>query len=55
LEEPGLDRKMIVKCIFTEVGWGMDWIDLARGRDMWQDFVNAVMNFVVPSNGGEIS
>ena len=27
---------------------GMDWIDLARKRDMWWVLVNAVMNLRVP-------
>ena len=27
---------------------GMDWIELAQGRDRWQTLVKAVMNFRVP-------
>ena len=33
-----------------EVGWGMDWIDLADDRDRWRAVVNAVMNLQVPLN-----
>ena len=32
-----------------EVGrGGMDWIDLAQGKDGWRALGNAVMNFWVP-------
>jgi hypothetical protein len=31
-----------------EVGWGMDWIDLAQDRDRLCALVNAVMNLRVP-------
>ena len=31
-----------------EVGWeGVDWIDLAQGRDRWRALVSAVMNLRV--------
>jgi hypothetical protein len=31
-----------------EVGWSMDWIDLAQDRGRWRVLVNAVMNLQVP-------
>jgi hypothetical protein len=31
-----------------EVGWGMEWIDLAQDKDRWHELVNAVMNIRVP-------
>jgi hypothetical protein len=31
-----------------EVGWGMDWIELAQNRDRWWALVNVVMNLWVP-------
>jgi hypothetical protein len=49
LEDPGIDGRIILKWIFRKwVGGGMDWIDLAKYRDRWQDLVNAVMNLQVP-------
>jgi hypothetical protein len=27
-----------------EVGWGMDWIEMAQNTDRWRDLVNAVTN-----------
>jgi hypothetical protein len=37
-----------IKMDLEEVGWGMDWIEVAQDRDMWRPVVNAVMNLWVP-------
>jgi hypothetical protein len=31
-----------------DVGWDMNWIELAQGRDRWRALVNAEMNLQVP-------
>jgi len=47
LEDIGVDGRIISKFTFKKWDGGMDWIDLARGRDRWPAVVSAVMNFRV--------
>jgi hypothetical protein len=48
LEVPGVDEKIILRCIFRNCDEGMDWLDQAQDRDMWRVIVNAVMKLRVP-------
>jgi hypothetical protein len=36
-----------IKMNLREIGWDMDWIDLAQDRDLWRALVNTVMNLRV--------
>jgi hypothetical protein len=37
LEDPGIDGRIILRCIFRKCDVGrMDWIELAQNRDRWR-------------------
>ena len=48
LEDPGTDRRIILKWIFRKWDGDMYWIDVARDKDRWRALVNAVMELRVP-------
>jgi hypothetical protein len=48
LGRPRRRWKNTIKMDLQEVGWGMDWIELAQDRDRLRAVVNAVMNLRVP-------
>jgi hypothetical protein len=48
LEDPGIDRRIILKWIFKKWNRGMDWIDRGQDRDRWLALVNVVMTLRVP-------
>ena len=49
LGDPGVDGRIMLRWIFRKLGCGgMDWIELAQGRESWRALVNAVMNLRVP-------
>jgi hypothetical protein len=39
-----------IKMDLREVGWGMDWIDMAQNGGRWRIRVDAVMNLRFPQN-----
>jgi hypothetical protein len=47
LKDPDVDGRIILKGILEKWVWGMDWIDLAQGRNRWQALVNAAMSLWV--------
>jgi hypothetical protein len=48
LGKPRLGWEDNIKMDILEVGWGMDFFELAQDRDRWRALVNAVTNLRVP-------
>ena len=44
LEDPDVNRGIILNWIFEKWDEGMDWIYLAQSRERWRAVVNEVMN-----------
>jgi hypothetical protein len=50
LERPRRRGEDGIRMDLREIGWGnVDWIQLARDRDLWRALVNTVMNLRVPA------
>jgi hypothetical protein len=47
-EDPGRLWEDNIKVDLQQLGWGMEWLDLARDRDGWLALVNAVRKFSIP-------
>jgi hypothetical protein len=45
-QDPGVDGRIILKCIFKKRNGGMDWIDMAQDRA----FSNTIMSLLFPRN-----
>jgi hypothetical protein len=50
LEDPEVDGRIILRCIFRKWDEDMNWNGLSQDTDRWLAVVNAVMNFRVSYN-----
>jgi hypothetical protein len=37
----------VIRMDLREIGWGVEWIQLAKDRDQWRSFLNTVVNLRV--------
>jgi hypothetical protein len=54
LEDPGVDGRILLKCIFEKCDGGVDWIIQVQYTNKWRAVVNAVTKLKVPLNVGNI-
>jgi hypothetical protein len=48
LEDPGVDEKTILECVFGKQGGKVwNWMHLAQDKDQWRTVVNTAMNIWV--------
>jgi hypothetical protein len=48
LKDPGIDGRIILKCILEKWDGDINWTNLVQDRDRWLAVVNAVMNLLFP-------
>jgi len=53
-ENLGVDERKLLKFNVQEVGWGMDWMEMAQDRDRWRALVTTLMSLRVPGNPGNL-
>jgi hypothetical protein len=53
-ENLGVDERKLLKFNVQEVGWGMDWMEMAQDRDRWRALVTILMSLRVPGNPGNL-
>ena len=47
MEDLGVDKGLILKCVLKKYAGGLVPIDLAQDRGKWRALVNAVMNLLI--------
>jgi hypothetical protein len=48
LDDLGLEGRLILRWVFRKWDGGMDWINLAQGRDRCRAFADVIVNLRVP-------
>jgi hypothetical protein len=48
MEDRVVDGRIILNWVLGKWNGGIDWIDLAQGRNRWRAVVNAIISLRVP-------